>query len=357
MVQLQVQFARRAIAVLALVLLAWPGLPARAQGTKLSETGSTLIYPLFQLWIADYAKVAPDVTLTATGTGSAMGIAAAVNKEAEIGASDAYMSDEQAEQNPEIVDIPVAISAQTVNYNIPDLNDAGLKLDGRVLARIYRGRITEWDAAPIVALNPGVKLPHQPIVPLRRADGSGDTFIFTQFLDFADQDWEDRLGYGMTLKWPDVAGERAVTGNEGMVTALVKTPYSVGYVGVSFHQAMAKAKLGTARLANQAGKFLLPTPETIQAAASELDSRTPPDERLSLVYAPGDDSYPLINYEYVVVSTRQADPKTAAALRHFLLWAVSLEGGNAGTYLDRVGFVPLPDFIRAISEQQIGRIQ
>ncbi len=111
------------------------------------------------------------------------------------------------------------------------------------------------------------------------------------------------------------------------------------------------------RIKNQAGQFLLPTAETVSAAASVLDPRTPADERLSLAFAPGENSYPLINYEYAVVSTQQPDPATAAAIRHFLLWSISTEGGNAQKYLSAVQFIPLPDFIRALSENQINRIR
>ena len=218
-------------------------------------------------------------------------------------------------------------------------------------------RSPQWDAAPIAALNPGVTLPHQPIVPIRRADASGDTFIFTQFLDFSTQSWEDKIGYGTSVAWPAVADERTGTGNDGMVAAAAATPYSVAYIGISFRDATAKAGLGDALLGNQSGKFVLPTAETVSTAASALDPRTPPDERLSLVFAPGDDSYPLVNYEYTVVSSRQPDPRTAAALRQFLLWAISREGGNAPKYLDAVGFIPLPDFIRALSENQIALIK
>lgn len=214
-----------------------------------------------------------------------------------------------------------------------------------------------WDAAEVAALNPGVKLPHQAIVPIRRSDASGDTFIFTQFLDFSTQAWEDTIGYGTSIDWPAVAGERTAAGNDGMVKATAATPYSIAYIGISFHDAIGKAGLGTAKLKNENGKFLLPTADTINAAASSLDQRTPPDQRLTLVFAPGDDSYPLINYEYLVVQTRQSDRQTAAALRRFLLWAVSLQGGNASKYLDSVGFVPLPDFIRALSEKQINLIK
>jgi phosphate transport system substrate-binding protein len=339
-------------------LLAAAAPAAHAAGTvTLNETGSTLLYPLFQMWIPDYAKVAPDVTITAAATGSGKGIDAAIAGEVRIGASDAYMSDEQVQKNRGILDIPVAISAQTVNYNIPGLNEAGVKLDGPTLAGIYSGKVTMWDAPAIAAMNPGVSLPHQTIVPIRRTEASGDTFIFTQFLDFSTQSWEYRIGFGTTVEWPEVAGEKTATGNDGMVQTLASTPYSVGYAGVSFRQAIAKAGLGTAQLKNQSGKFVLPTAETVSKGASELDPRTPPDERLTLVFAPGEKSYPLVNYEYVVVSARQDDPQTAAALRNFLKWTVAPDGGNAPKYLDAVGFIPLPTFIRALSENQIELIK
>jgi phosphate transport system substrate-binding protein len=344
--------------ILSMALLTF-GLLASAQaaGVMLKETGSTLLYPLFQLWIRDYPSVAPGVSLTAAATGSGAGVQQAIAGQAQIGASDAYMSDEQAEQNPGIKNIPLAISAQTVNYNIPGLSNAGLRLDGPTLAGIYTGRITQWDDAQIRALNPGVNLPHQTIIPIRRADASGDTFIFTQFLDFSTQSWEDKIGYGTNIAWPGVPGEHSATGNDAMVKTAAATPYSVAYVGVSFRDAAAKAGLGVAMLKNQNGKFVLPTTQTITAGASVLDPRTPPDERLSLVFATGDDSYPLINYEYVVVSSRQPDAETATALRKFLLWTISLDGGNAAKYLDAVGFIPLPDFIRALSENQINSIK
>jgi phosphate transport system substrate-binding protein len=322
----------------------------------LTETGSTLLYPLFQLWIPDYGHVATNVSLTAAATGSGAGVDAAISGNARIGASDAYMSDEQVEKNRGILNVAVAISAQTVNFNVPGLNDKNLKLDGPTLAAVFTGVIRTWDAPEIAAINPGVQLPHQAIVPIRREDASGDTFIFTQFLDFSAQAWGDKIGYGTTISWPVVEGEKVTTGNDGVVQALAATPYSVGYVGISFREQVAKASLGTAMLKNQSGKFLLPTADTISKGASELDPRTPADERLTLVFAPGDDSYPLINYEYVVVSTSQTNPVTADALRHFLFWAISADGGNAPKYLDTVGFIPLPTFIRALSENQINRI-
>lgn len=338
-------------------LMAGPVAPASATETTLHETGSTLLYPLFQLWIPAYQGANPGTTITSESTGSGAGIARAIAGSAHIGASDAYMSDEQASRNPGIVNIPLAISALTVNYNLPGLAGGPLRLDGPTLAGIYSGAIRTWDAPEIAALNPGMRLPARTIVPVRRADASGDTFVFTQFLDFSTQRWENAVGYGTTVTWPTVPGERAGDGNAGVLKTLAATPYSVGYLGISFQDAVAKAGLGIALLKNQAGHFLLPTADTISAAASALDQRTPADQRLSLVFAPGENSYPLINYEYAVVSTRQPDPQTAEAIRRFLLWSIALNGGNGSTYLNAVHFIPLPDFIRALSERQINRIQ
>jgi len=333
----------------------------------LSETGSTLILPLFKSWVTAYAKIQPDLQMTVGATGSEAGIAQAIAKQVQIGTSDAYMSDTEAMANPNILNIPLAISAQTVVANLPELQGATLKLSGPVLAGIYAGTIREWDAPQIAAINQGVPLPHQTIVPVRRADGSGDTFVFTQFLTFStpdqqhlssrDVNWEDKIGYGTTVSWPAVAGSLTASGNQGMVRTIAGTRYAVGYVGASFKADADKAGLATAMLQNQSGKFVLPTPAAITAAAAVLTPRTPPDQRLTLVFAPGPDSYPLINYEYAVVSTRQPNPQMASAISNFLLWCIEPQGGSAGNFLDPVHFIGLPTPIRALSELQIAKIQ
>jgi phosphate transport system substrate-binding protein len=346
-----------AVACAAAVVFALAGSAAHAAEIAIDESGSTLLYPLFQLWIAGYKSVAPDVALKAAATGSGAGTDAAIAGSVRIGASDAYLSDAVAAHNPQTLDIPLAISAQTINYNLPELKNAQLKIDGPTLAAIYAGAVTEWDDPALKAMNRGVTLPHQTIVPVRRADGSGDTFIFTQFLDFSTESWEDNPGYGTDIAWPKVASEKAGVGNEGVIKTLADTPYAIGYVGISYAGEIAKAGLGTAMIKNQSDKFLLPTPQTIAAGAAKLDPRTPPYERISLVFAPGDDSYPLINYEYALVSKAQPDAATAEALRAFLLWAISATGGNSETYLKPVGFIPLPDFVRGLSEAQIAEIK
>ncbi|MFC5863750.1 phosphate ABC transporter substrate-binding protein PstS [Acidicapsa dinghuensis] len=348
------------IAAIAVGLVALPIAIAQATGTTIAETGSTLIYPLFRAWIDAYAKVDPAVHMTAGATGSGAGIAQAIAKQVQIGTSDAYMSDNEAMANPQILNIPIAISAQTVQVNLPELRGRELKLSGPVLAGIYSGAIREWNANPIAELNPGVSLPRHAIVPVRRAESSGDTFIFTQFLSFSAEDthnsWGNTVGYGTTANWPSVSGELTATGNQGMVQTVARTPYAVGYVGGSFQDDAAKAGLITAMLENQDGKFLLPTPATVTAAAAELTPRTPADERLTLVFAPGVNSYPLINYEYAMVAEQQSNQQSAQAIANFLLWCISPQGGSADTLLKPVHFIALPTSIRARSELQITKI-
>ena len=202
--------------------------PARAD-TTLTETGSTLILPLFKAWAADYAASHPGVTVTTEGTGSAEGIDKALAGAVEIGTSDAYLSDDQADQHPTLVDVPMAISAVTLAYDLPDLK-AALKLDGPTLAGIYDGSIKFWDDKAIGAMNPGVALPHDAIVPVHRAEGSGDTFVFTQYLTFTtsprDEDtstvvrlpgasWGDKIGYGTKVQWPETGGGSRSQGQRG----------------------------------------------------------------------------------------------------------------------------------------------
>jgi len=339
-----------------LAIAAAPRTQALAGQVTLAETGSTLIYPVFQVWAAEYPKTHPGVTITTAATGSGAGVEQAISGAAQIGASDAYMSDAQVGNNPLVINVPMAISAQTVNYNLPDLNGQNLKLDGRTLAGIYSGKIQSWDDPAIAAMNSGVKLPHNAIVPIRRSDASGDTFIFTQYLTFTTPSWEYSPGYGTTIAWPAAPNALTADSNAGMLAKIHDTPYSIGYVGVSFHADVAKAAIGTAALKSYDGEFLLPTPQSIEAAASALWPRTPADERLTLVNAPGANAYPLINYEYAVVSKKQPNPETAAALRSFLLWAIAPDETNAQRLAD-ANFIPLPAHVWVLSHDQIEEIR
>jgi phosphate transport system substrate-binding protein len=329
---------------------------ARADQVKLAETGSTLLLPLFTQWAADYQKAHPDVQIATQGTGSGVGISQAVSGAVQIGASDAYMSDAQMKSSAGILNIPLAVSSQMVNYNVPGLNDRHLKFSGRVLAAIYAGEVKYWDDAAIAKLNPDVRLPHNEIVPVHRTDGSGDTFIFTQYLSFSTLEWSKSAGYGLTVSWPAVQGSAGATGNPGMVSAAKSTPYSIAYIGISFKSATDAAGLGEAMLQNKDGKFVLPDAITVGAAVAEVAPETPPDERISLIYAPGEASYPIINYEYAIVKTEQPSAAIAKAVKDFLGWSIDPKGGNAQPYMQAVGFVALPGTIVTLSNYQINLI-
>ena len=191
------------------------GSAAHADQVQLLETGSTLLLPLFNQWAADYQKAHPDVQIATQGTGSGAGISQAVSGAVQIGASDAYMSDAQMKASPGILNIPLAISSQMINYNLPGLNDQHLKFSGPVLAAIYAGKVKYWDDPMIVQLNAGVKLPHNQIVPVHRTDGSGDTFIFTQYLSFSTPEWSKSAGYGLDGELAGGARRRRRYGQSG----------------------------------------------------------------------------------------------------------------------------------------------
>ena len=266
---------------------------ARTGGTiNILETGSSLLYPLFNLWVPVYTREHPNVRITTQSTGSGTGISQAVEGIAQIGASDAYMSPALLKEHSDMLNIPLAISMQMVNYNVPGLNGQHLKLSGPVLAGIYAGKIRNWNDRAIAALNPGVSLPGRAIIPVHRTDGSGDTFIFTQYLSFSTPEWGNSIRYGTTVSWPPVPGELGAVGNPGMITATKDNPYSISYIGSSYEDAINKGGLGIAMLQNRDGQFLLPNARTADAAAAVMAPKTPKDERISLIFAPGAESYP-----------------------------------------------------------------
>ena len=334
------------------------GAPAAPGAVRLLETGSTLLYPLMNIWVGAYQKPGAHVQITTQGTGSGAGISQAISGVAQIGASDAYMADAQMKSTP-MLNIPLAISAQQINYNVPEIGKAHLNLSGPVLAGIYSGKIVKWNDAAITGINPALasKLPDAAIVPVHRADGSGDTFIFTQYLAFSTPSWKNGPGYGTTISWPAVPNGVGAHGNPGMLQTCQNTKYSIAYIGISFLNEADQANLGYAALQNQAGKFVLPTPQTIGAAANVMAPKTPADARISLIYAPGAQSYPIVNYEYAIVNPHQPDAAVRKELTAFLDWAISPGGGNSPTYLNQVHFLPLPASIAAAGKKQIDSIR
>ena len=330
---------------------ALPSAPAKASAA-VTETGSTLLFPLISVWASDYQKLYPQVTITTGGTGSGTGIADASTGTVDIGASDAYLPPSVKQQSPSLMNIALAISAQMINYNVPGVKN--LKLDGTVLAGMYTGKITSWNDPAIRALNPGVSLPNLKIVPLHRADSSGDTFLFTSYLNAQDPSAWSSSNVGTTVSFPSVPGALGEQGNGGMVQGCAATRGCVAYIGVSYLSKTQPAGLGEAFVKNGAGKFVQPNAATITAGAAGFISKTPANETISMINGPAANGYPIINYEYAIVNTRQSNATVAEDVRAFLHWSV--HSGQATSYLNAVNFQPLPASVVALSDAQIARI-
>ncbi|GLE51933.1 phosphate ABC transporter substrate-binding protein PstS [Mycobacterium montefiorense] len=327
--------------------------PAPSQ-VELSETGSTLLYPLFSEWGPAYHQKFPNVTVTTQGSGSGAGISQAATGAVNIGASDAYLSAGDMAAHRGLMNIALAISAQQVNYNLPGVHQH-LRLNGKVLAAMYRGTIKTWHDPQIAAINPGLQLPDTPVVPLHRSDGSGSTFQFTQYLSKQDPDgWGRSPGFGTTVDFPAVPGALGENGDGAMVTGCAANPGCVAYTSVGSLDAADQQGLGEAKLGNASGQYLLPKAKTIRAAATDFASTTPANQAISLVNGPATDGYPIINYEYAIVNSTQTDGATAQTLRAFLRWAVT--EGSAPTFLDNMHFQPLPDSVVQMSVAQIANI-
>ncbi|MGC8670203.1 MAG: phosphate ABC transporter substrate-binding protein PstS [Thermoprotei archaeon] len=334
------------IGILLLALVAIVGaiaLTYRGNSGKvtLTESGSTLLYPLFNEWAANYT--AAKITTQATGSGT--GISEAISGTVVIGASDAFMTNPQVESNPDMLNIPIAISSQYVAYNLPGMNNTHLVLSGPVIAAIYNGSIHYWNDPAIEALNPGVQLPHQMIVPVFRSDGSGDTNMFTLFLSRSDPWWNHTVGYGTNVNWPKNPALHGAVGNSGIISFMAETPYSIGYVAMTYTVQMKQAGLGYAALINRAGNAVLPSTATVMNAAQQYLNQIPADGRIAIAFAPGADSYPIATFEYVIVKKVQPSSAVAVAVKKFLTWAVSPNGGSSEYYMGKLDLIPLPQSV------------
>jgi phosphate transport system substrate-binding protein len=324
----------------------------------LTEEGSTLLLPLFELWSTAYHQQHANVSVAPGGGGSGKGVTDAANGVINIGASDAYLTSSQVSQYPGMKNIALAISSQMVNYNIPFLK-AGvhLNLSGQVISQIYQGKITDWNDPAITALNPGVVIPDDKIVTLHRSESSGDTFIFSSFLSAADPSgWGANIGYGTTISFPTIPNALGETGNAGMVTGCQQTPGCIAYIGISYQAKTNAAGLGYAALQNASGKFELPDPATVTAEAQALASKTPANETLSMIYDSAANGYPIINYEYAIIPAKESSTQVAQAVQAFLYWAVDPKGGSSSNFLDQVNFQPLPPAVLALTQAQIAQI-
>jgi phosphate transport system substrate-binding protein len=328
------------------------GVETPPSGT-VTETGSTLLYPLFNLWVGGYTQKYKNVKIQTAGTGSGTGITDAQNGLVDIGASDAYLSPSVTHSDPNLKNIPLAISAQLVVYNIPGVL-SHLKLSGKVLSEIYQGQVTKWNASQITSLNPGVTLPPTPIVTLHRSDSSGDTFLFTQYLSKSDPSgWGTKIGYDTTIQWPAAPGALGEQGNSGMVTGCKGQVGCIAYVGISYQTQALQAGLGYAQLRNLQGQYVTATASSIAAEAAAFAPKTPPNGTISLIYGSANGGYPIVNYEYAIVSNHQSSSNKAKNIRSVLEWAVNKKGGSSASYLSQVDFQPLPSKVQAQTLKQI----
>jgi phosphate transport system substrate-binding protein len=320
----------------------------------LAETGATELYPLMNLWAPAYNTKYPNVSITTGSTGSGAGISQAAAGAVNIGASGAYLSDGDMSAHKGLMNVALAVSAEQVNYNLPGVTEH-LKLNGKVLAAMYQGKIKTWNDPQIVALNPGVNLPATPVVPLHRSDGSGDTFVFTQYLSKQDPDgWGKSPGYNTTVDFPAVPGALGENGAGGMVTGCSQTPGCVAYIGTSYLDQASQKGLGEAQLGNASGNYLLPDAHSVQAEATGFASQTPANEVVSLINGPAPDGYPIVNYEYAIVYSDQKDPAVAQTIRAFLHWTVT--DGSSPSFLDQFHFQALPAAVEKLSDAQIAKI-
>jgi phosphate transport system substrate-binding protein len=322
----------------------------------LTEDGSSLLYPYLEKLAPALSAAYPNITLTTAAGGSGKGQSDAEEGNVIMGGSDAYLSNGVEAEYPTMLNIPIAVSAQAINYNLPGVSN--LKLSGDIIAKIYQGSITKWNDAAIAALNSGVTLPSTTIVPVRRLDSSGDTFIFTSFLSATNSTWSNGPNFGTTVSWPAVSNELTASGNPNMVTTCQSTPGCIAYIGVSVEATAIADGLGEANLQNKAGNFLLPTQANITAAVAAGATNVPKDLRQSLIYEGGASSYPIVNFEYLIINRANGFPAaTALAIRTFLSWAIDPNGGATATNLGAVDFVALPNSVVPAVKAGINSIQ
>ena len=322
----------------------------------LSETGSSLLFPVFNEWAKNYTNA----TITTASTGSGTGISSAISGTDVIGASDAYMSSTDANANPGVMNIPILISYQYITYNIPGLNNHTLRFNATVLTGIYNGSIAYWDNSQIKAENPSVAslLPHQPIVPVHRSDGSGDSFMFSSFMSKGDAWFAKNVGASTTPNWPTGVTHSATGAqNSGVIATMKSDPYSIGYVAATYASTLSQDGFGIAQLQNAAGNYVTATPANVSEAAAQYLSDIPANGTIALQYAPGATAYPIADMEYVIIRENQSSNAVATALQNFLKWVVSPNGGSASNYLSALNLAPLPaNVVSKITDPLINRI-
>ena len=311
----------------------------------LTGAGATFPAPIYGKWFSDYGQGhALQVNYQSIGSGG--GIQQVTAGTVDFGASDAPMSAEEAAKVPGILQLPTVLGAVAVTYNLPGLAQP-LKLSGPVLAGIFQGKVTKWNDPAIAADNPGVALPSTNIAVVRRSDGSGTTFVFTDYLSQVSPEWKQGVGSGKSVSWPTGLGAK---GNEGVAGAVKQTAGSIGYVELAY--AMQNG-LSMASLKNADGQFVAPSVEATAAAAAGVAEKVAGGNfQLSLVNAPGAATYPIATWTYLLVPPHWQDCGKAQSFVSLVSWALT-SGGDAARQLH---YAPLPDQVRTGVLQKLGTV-
>ncbi len=312
----------------------------------LTGSGSTFDAPFFAVAFPRYQQQHPGVTVSYAAVGSSAGIAAFSARQVNFGASDVPMTaaEQAAATGGPVTQVPVDLGGEGIAYNLSLPAGARLHLTGPVLAAIYLGQITRWNDPAITALNPGITLPPAPITVVHRSDGSGTTYIFSNYLSTVDPAWAAKVGAGKTLNWP--VGEGA-EGNGGVASTVFRTPWSIGYIEQAYS---AGLRLPFAAIRNQAGNYVTPSVQTVAADAAQKPGITPAD--FSIVNQPGPDSYPISGYSWALIYTRQTNQAAGQALVTMLDWLT--HDGQA--YAAANGYVPLPAQIQQLARTMLQQI-
>lgn len=303
---------------------------------QITGAGATFPAPIYQAWFDDYnKKVAKGVQVNYQSIGSGGGIQQFTEKTVDFGATDAPMSDAELAKAPDAVHIPMVLGSVVVTYNLSGLSTP-LKFDGDTIAKIYLGEIKKWNDPAIAALNSGAKLPDANIQVVYRSDGSGTTFVWTDYLSSVSADWKSKVGTSKNPSWPAGQGGK---GNEGVTNAVKQTPNAIGYVELNY--AIAN-KLAFADVKNKAGKFITPSIDATSAAASGVT--IPDDYRVSIVNASGESAYPVASFTYLLVRKDTSSCDKQKPLVHMLWWV--FHDKNANETAKTLNYAPLPASIQ-----------
>lgn len=341
---------RRATAALIAGIVASAGLatlPALA-ATQLTGAGSTFVYPFFSKAFYTYSQQHGDVTVNYQSIGSGGGIQQFIAKTVDFGSSDVPMNaDELKRAGGPVVQIPVALGGIAVTYNLPS-TPGGLRLTRDLVVAIYLGKVTHWNDPAIEKLNPRATLPSTAIVTVHRSDGSGTSYIFTDFLSNVSKEWKDKVGTGKSVQWPG-ANTVGGKGNEGVAGQVRQTPGSIGYVELAY---AIENKMTTAQLENKAGKWLFCTESTVKAAAATKANVSATD--FSIVDRAGNNAYPIAGYVWTFVYENPTDKARAKVVRDVLSWVT---GDDAQKIAGSLNYVPLPDAVQQTAKKALAEVK